>query len=612
MLLGMQDSVDRVQHAVSREPAGGAAVLACSLLSEGDEAVASSQDELARLHDDTRRALRFMLNFMNANADAFLQSLMHKAQNRVERADLKAAGREWTIRSIRLRECFATRVLDAFDRACPRAAGEMVVAAAATGLALEPQGLGLVQHDRLEESLAIENLVARAETAHRAALLALAHHFMRLTGKRRLEPTNLPLAPLELGRNFLAAVDEVGVLADARQAFVQLFGRFVLGELGRFYAECLRGMPLEPQDEEQEASQEEDPGSDWSLQEDLPTIIVENEAEPAEANAPEIVWDATGTPLLAAPGKAMALPGNLLDEILLDLQRDPLGQGRAQASLNPKAGVLPLEIYVLLNGALEDMGQQTPLALTMDMIEAVNLVRLLFERVLRDPRIAPPVLRLLRLLQIPVLRAALLDPEVLSTAEHPVRAYLGELVEAVIGWVPPAERGSDAFFRNLQHAVSRIVNGFRTDVDVFRTSLSDFRAGVRAYQARVRLLERHAAIAELGRQEREATRAAVAQEITACLGDALLPRLAVDFMRGSLSDALFVIRLQYGVDSLQWREAQQAIDALMAFATERPGATFAAAMPRLFQALRTLGLEEDVASAELRGLERILRPTRTS
>lgn len=573
----------------------------------------TSDDRLATLREGTRRALRFMLNFLNANGESHLQLLATKAQSKVERADLHAGAREWEIRRARVGEHFMQAVLAGFDEFVP--ASSVGGSAAKSGLpfelALEPKGLGLVHDDHLQESLAVEALAKRAVTNHRDALVAMVRHVMQQTGQRNLDPEALPLAPPVLARHFFAAVDAAEVRPDARAACMKLFSRFVLDELQPFYTECLKGIAIESRQDAIEAVEEPEPAADALSIMELPiaTRVEEEFLGAPLRNLPEITWDMTSTPLLAPPGKAMAFPQDLLDELLLGLQRAPVDGGKSLAGLNPKAGILPFEIYELLNASLAERGYQKPMAVPVDLIEAVNLVRLLFERVLRDQRIVPPARRLLRLLQIPLLRAALHDADVLTTSTHPVRVFLGELTEAVIGWVPLGELASDGFFRTLQHAVGRIVTGYGSDVAVFATSLAEFRAAMRSSQARQRLMEQHAAIAELGRTERDAARVSVAREISSLLSDVTVPRVVGDFLRGAWSDALFVIRLQYGADGSQWADAIRTTSALLVVAARRSGVDMTAVAPGVLVALRTLGLDEDSAAAELRTLEQALGST---
>ena len=574
----------------------------------------TSDDRLATLREGVRRALRFMLNFLNANGDAHLQLLATKAQSKVERADLHAGAREWEIRRARVGEHFMQAVLAGFDAFVP--ASNAGASAAKSGLpfelALEPKGLGLVHDDHLQESLAVETLAKRALMNHRDALVAMVRQVMQQTGQRNLDPEALPVAPPALAQHFFAAVDAAEVRPDARAACMKLFSRFVLDELPPFYTECLKGIAVEPQPDAIEVVEEPAPAVADALSiTELPiaTRVEEEFLDAPLRNMPEITWDTSNTPLLAPPGKAMAFPQDLLDELLLGLQRAPVDGGKSLAGLNPKAGILPFEIYELLNASLAERGYQKPMAVPVDLIEAVNLVRLLFERVLRDQRIVSPARRLLRMLQIPLLRASLHDTDVLTTSTHPVRVFLGELTEAVIGWVPLGELASDGFFRALQHAVGRIVTGYGSDVAVFTTSRAEFRGAMRSIQVRQRLLEQHAAIAELGSTERDAVRVSVVREISSLLGDATVPRVVGDFLRGAWSDALFVISLQYGADSPLWADAIRTTSALLAVATRRPGADISAVAPGVLGVLRTLGLDEDSAAAEMRTLEQALGST---
>ncbi len=276
----------------------------------------ASDDRLATLREGVRRALRFMLNFLNANGESHLQLLASKAQSKVERADLHAGAREWEIRRARVGEHFTQAVLAGFDQFVPAssAGGAAAKSGASFELALEPKGLGLVQDDHLQESLAVETLATRALANHRDALVAMLRHIMQRTGQRNLDPEALPLAPPTLARHFFAAVDAAELRPDARAAVMKLFSRFVLDELQPFYTECMKGIAVESQEDENEIVAVAEPAPD--VADPLSTLElpiatqVETEFLDAPARSiPQIAWVGRGAMVESVAAIASAPAG---------------------------------------------------------------------------------------------------------------------------------------------------------------------------------------------------------------------------------------------------------------------------------------------------------------
>ncbi len=477
---------------------------------------------LTALREQSRKGVQYLLNYMLANAEQYLLGLAGKAPSKGEQANIYEAMRELRLKRRALEEKYAVAVMGGLDDfganpAPPPAAPPKPTEPAP--LSLQAGALGLMQEQRLEESLMVENVASRARIDHREALLALGRHVSAQTGQRRVDIDALPVGPLALTRHFMQVCNDIEVSPQSRLIFVKVFSRFIIEELGPFYAQCLAALPVENDDA---AEQARAAGIEAQAPTDLPTgerYDDRSQASPLHQQA-EIAWDNARTPLLTAPGKAMAMPRTLLDEILLRLQQQLLDRKKPLANLNPKAGILPFEIFELINGELEEMGQTKPLALALDVIETVSLVRLLFDHALRDQKVVQPVRRLVRLLQIPVLRAALQDPEVLSGVEHPVRALFREIGTASIGCAPQGDPAGDAFFRLLQSLVGRIIGGFGTDLAIFSICLQELRAYLLTEQGRARLLERHTLTAEVGRSEREAAREAVGKIVAGAVGNA--------------------------------------------------------------------------------------------
>jgi len=562
------------------------------------------EGRLAALREQSRKGLDYLLNYLLANADQYLLALASRAGNKLEQASFHEAMRELRLKRRGLEQHFTTAVMNGFD--APIAAPEAPPPPARRTvepppLTLDIGALGLMREERLEETLAVEDLASRARAEHRDALLAIARHVATEAGQRRVDVDALPIGPVALARAFLHACSEIEVAPESRIVFLKLFSRFIAGELGAFYAGCLAVLPVEESDDREPG----EPAVTEPELENLPTRERGDDlavAGPEHAQA-ELPWDSARTPLLAAPGKAMALPRNVLDQVLLTLQQQLLDRKRALSQMNPKGGVQPFEVFELINGSLEEMGYTKPMALTRDFIETANLVRLLFDMALRDPTVPLPVRRLARLLQIPVLRAALQDQDVLSDAEHPVRALFRDMGNAAVGWTPDADPAKDELLHLLQSITSRIVAGYGTDLEVFTICGRELAAHIRSVQERSRLFEQRTLSAEVGRTERDSARADVNCLIDSAIGDTPLPEKFVEFLRGAWSDAMFVTLLREGEGSVAWRSGKEATGKLVAAGAQDSAQALAALSVRLREGLERLGLDDAAVAGHLRVLE---------
>ncbi len=433
----------------------------------------SSSDALQDLREHSRKALGFMIGSLLTNGEPSLVAQARQARSSVEQAQCYDAIRELRLKGRVLQEQFVSGVLAAFDE-LPAASGgapgvsRPQAAAAAPGAG----GLSVVQDALLEQQITVDNIAGRATQLHREILLGIGHQLARRTGSRRVDIEALPIGPQILASTFMDSCARAGVEPGVMQVFSRLFLRFVIEELGPFYHDCFRLFPPEP------------------LQSpDVPVATGRAEDSPAAAPAPaapaitgslpvtpeDTDWDSTRTPLLLPPGKAMAMPRNQLEESLVYVQESLLDPARSFFSSNTKGGVQPLKVPELINEALTEAGFTRPMSLPADVLESMGLMRLLFEHTLRDARVPAAIRRTIRLLEVPLLRVALREPDVLTLATHPARVFLSELSAAATGRAPVADPANDDFPRLVQLLVMRVLGDYERDCGVFQAVLHDLR-----------------------------------------------------------------------------------------------------------------------------------------
>ncbi len=566
------------------------------------------EGRMEALHEQARRGLQFLLNFLFANAEQALIGMAAKSDSNAGQSSCYEAMRELRLKRRAIEEQFLLKTLAGFD-----GIGAAPPAASAPDMATPPEteagvaGLGVMQDTLLEERIAIDSIASRALHANHELLVQLGKRVAVELGERRFDIDALPVAPLALTNAFMAACRDSHVDQRSRMLFARLFSQFVVDQLGLFYEQCLAVFP-EP---ESPATRAPVVVPAPHVPQALPTSQVGDEfADPLAQAAPvppEIGWDLARTPLLATPGKAMAMPKTLMDEILATLQRQLMDRKTQLGALNPRAGIQPFDVFELINAELEQLGFIRTMALPPDVIEGINLVRMLFEHALRDSQVPQPVRRIVRLLQIPLLRAALRDPGVLDDGGHPVRALCREIGTASIGWAPEGDTENDEFLRFVQLLVIRVISDFDRDLEIFRECLEDLRRHAKARQGPARVLEQRTLAAETGRVEAQAAREVIAQLIGGATADIALPKVVTGFLRGKWSDALFVIRLRDGAGSEEWAQAVEATGRLIALAgAETPAGDFAPVAAGVRMGLARLGLDEATVESMLADVESAL------
>ncbi len=103
----------------------------------------------------------------------------------------------------------------------------------------------------------------------------------------------------------------------------------------------------------------------------------------------------------------------------------------------------------------------------------IDVVSLLFDHILADPKLLPAVKAQLARLQIPVLRLGLRDASLFSSRSHPTRKLLNRVAEYSAGFSSVDEPGAQRFLPFLSRMVEAIVNAEDDDVAIYQRQLDD-------------------------------------------------------------------------------------------------------------------------------------------
>ena len=274
-------------------------------------------------------------------------------------------------------------------------------------------------------------------------------------------------------------------------------------------------------------------------------------------------------------------------------QRVDLAHALADAVRTPDGatGSVPLNLVPHIRAAVAD-GIENP----TDRI-AMDVIALLFDYVFRDPSIADSQRKIFGRLQVPIVKAALLDREFFSDRNHPARRLLDLLAEAAIG-VTGADAYRDAFDDVATRVVDAVCRDFEVDLAVFNQAIDAIQAFVDRERHEAAPALRDDVAAALADEEHEADRAQVRALLRDRLAGIDLPFEVRSFAETVWADYLTALRKRQGGESAEWTQAQQTLDDLLWSIVAKERTAQKARLTKMIPSLVT-GLRKGCTTLEL-------------
>ncbi|MGQ9426017.1 DUF1631 domain-containing protein [Gilvimarinus sp. F26214L] len=520
-----------------------------------DASTASDRALVARLpapvHATRERGAHLfskLLRTLFDNADDALFALADKATSNHDQNLYFESMREVRIRRRDMEAKFARSIDEGFlnlvgNPPAPEQ-GEPYASASASG-----SGLSLVGDEELEELVAIESMVAKANKNCGESLQYLSLRLDSLVPNKVYQKTN-PLGPELICAAFARAVRGLDAEVKARLVLFKLFEQYVVSQLPEVY-DSLNEVLIEnnvlP-----------------SLQHQKP----EAEAAPSRTEAPA---EEPGGDRQQEQGSTQVniyvASSDLLGALTLLQGSASEPRDRSVASVRNLNTDLTGRLLEVLN---EQHGER---ALSRTQMETINLVKLLFDFILDDSNLAEPMKALIGRLQIPVLKVALVDDSFFNKRGHPARRLLNEMATASLGWQenPDGERPRDPLYQKIDEIVQRLLGGFETDVGIFDEVLAEFVSFVERERRRASILERRTVDAEDGKARAETAREQVTEALAGVLKGQAVPPSVRNLLDTAWSNVLFLIRVKHGADSEEWQRALQTAEDLVWSVTVVPG-----------------------------------------
>lgn len=190
-------------------------------------------------------------------------------------------------------------------------------------------------------------------------------------------------------------------------------------------------------------------------------------------------------------------------------------------------------------------------ALSPEDNDTFELLDLLYQQLESELRRDAPTAGLVRQLQVPLLRMALLDRAFFLRSQHPARQLLNTVAESAARWMDRDELDPQ-LVEPLQQAVADVVTGFDQDPQVFAQAQARLQERMQAHVRRAEMTERRHVDAARGKEKLEVARQRAGEALAAQIGEHRLPRFARSLLNQAWSDVLTLTLLRQGEESDAW------------------------------------------------------------
>ena len=571
------------------------------------------------LRDKARQHLQGLLRDLFDKVDDAMFELADKANNNHEQNLYFDSMREVRLRRRAMESAFFRSIDIRFAQLLDHNAYRDEVKSEAKEFSLDD--LSLVQNDALEEMVAVEGMVNKANEQFAEAIQHLTLRIDHLVPIKVYQKNN-PLGVDVICNAFNDAAKSLNIDVKAKLVLFKLFDNMVMTKLGNLFqslnqllieanilpslksgARTKRPTTPAPQDHYgagiSAAFNGETPVANGQIS-NSGGLHMPIAGAGYDEQTNQVLHTLRGL-LGARQSAGVAVPG-LGDEIATPDLVKILSLAQQQNTFT-QAPVGNASTHINVRELLQDLlrkNEQKNQTINQVDDDVINLVSMMFDFILDDRNLAAPMKALIGRLQIPMVKVAIADKTFFSKGGHPARRLLNEMAMAALGWQESAdinangEQRKDSLYSKMESTVQSILSDFESDISIFNNLLTDFRAFLEKDKRRAQILEQRTIDAEDGKAKSERARMQVDSVLNRLTFGHDLPAPAQKLLRDAWGNVLFITSLKQGVESAEWqaaiRTAQQLVWSLTAPMTKENRTGLLKLVPELLQKLR-VGLE---------------------
>jgi hypothetical protein len=335
--------------------------------------------------------------------------------------------------------------------------------------ALDLSKLSLVDEQDFEITLAVDKATSRLRFNSAEELVALDARMAHLLGRSDLSENDSPLGPRALCEALLEGITRMRLETASRAALLNQFDLVLTTELAEIYQSINHFL------------------IDHNILPDLKAGSKKRTQTAKGSTAPPPPPAAPSKPdsemlrlfeqMARGGGAAAAGAGNAAAGLAGVSLLDSLSQLQGGALTLPDGGrfELPMLEAATIHNVLRSL-QQSPVMQAASPLDAVlvDAVAMLFDVVFDEPGIPDRLKAQIARLQIPVLKAAMLDRNFFSQQNHPVRRMLDAIATLAIYLGDNA--AGNARLEAISQVVSGVLENFEDDVGVFESAAAELEA----------------------------------------------------------------------------------------------------------------------------------------
>jgi len=503
----------------------------------------------SRAHPHLREASTTLLNetllqahdqVMRMLSDKLSSAAQH-ASGIAEHSGLLSAMHEFRQRAATVQTRFAQQVQDALKQARP-------VQTQATRDTLDGE-LTLVDELDFEDWLATTSEANKLDEQFREQLADIEPRIGQLFGFA-CDHNNNPFGPAVISHAYRSALQDVPVLARARQVAYAALRDVLSDQLAPLYAELLALLPVsQVEAERQQPSAKPQhaapvaatsaPAPQGTLGRLTGSLLDFFRGQPAAASTP------MGAPSPRAES-GNAMPGHA-----------PQGATTGAGTMAGAPGVAhsPVLQRLAAAGAL-------PPTVTQEMQRSVDMFGALFDTMHAEKSVSEGMRPFFQQLETSLIKLAMSDPQFLSSPAHPAHKVLNTLDRISMAAGDDGKIADQRLLRLMSRWTDRINAEADKNPGVFEEARTQLERVVKPL-----LNERAARVSRLqemceGRQGAEVAKQRILRELLVRMDERAVPNAVIELLNSGWRNVLLMAELRHGADSDEAREAWQALQQL--------------------------------------------------
>ena len=474
---------------------------------------------------------------------------------------------------------FRSGVAEAYRKRVAVLSGDRTGQAAASS-SFDAGSLTLVQTGVLENEIAVGNLTMRLKDKGGEELSQFTRRVSTIVGDPELLDADNPVGPSPLACGVYGGLAALGLHEQA----VKPLGNLVASRLGdeisglyhdlnqllagRGVASAGKARILKSKDtggKSRRDAVQPPPLPTGDVFGQLQMLLSQQRGMPAGQPSPGTAVGpamVSAAPQAGAPGEGgapMATAASV--DWLTQVQRG----GEAAAGLAVPAGGESLNVLHALRQS--EVGQR------LDAADATTcqLVAMMFDHVFSDPRIPEPIKPVIAQLQVPTLKAAMLDRNFFSDEAHPARRMLDRIGSAAIGW-QGAPDASDPLYGAVERVVKSAVDGFSSDLSELEALSAEVEQIASFEAARADAVAQRSIDVVMRRERIEEAQETARDAVQQRLREAVVPKPVRELTERIYRAVLTSAHENGGAESAAWTTALETLDNLLWSVKPKSGA----------------------------------------